>query len=145
MATLTLPDLAAKIKDIDFCMLLTKSDGGEIAGRPMSNNRDVEYNGDSWFFITEESRTFADVNRDPKVGLAMQGNKSLLGAPGIFINIEGDAELVRDKVVMREHWVPDLERWWKDGVETPGLLLIKVHASRIHYWQGEDEGEVPVA
>ncbi len=35
-----------------------------------------------------------------------------------------------------------LERWFKDGVDTPGLVLIKVHAGRIHYWDGEDEGEV---
>ena len=26
--------------------------------------------------------------------------------------------------------------------DTPGLVLIKVHAIRIHYWDGEDEGEV---
>ena len=144
MPQMTLPELAKKIRDIDFCMLLTKSEGGEIAGRPMSNNRDVDYDGDSWFFIMEDTRTFADIQRDPKVALALQGSKSLLGAPGIFINIEGEAEVFRDKALMRQHWVPDLERWWKDGIDTPGLLLLKVHAGRIHYWDGEDEGELRV-
>jgi hypothetical protein len=32
----------------------------------------------------------------------------------------------------------------KNGVETAGLVLIKVHASRIHYWDGENEGKFAV-
>ena len=28
------------------------------------------------------------------------------------------------------------------GSDTPGLMLIKVHGGRVHYWDGEDEGEV---
>ena len=35
-----------------------------------------------------------------------------------------------------------MERWFPQGIETPGLVLLKVHASRLHYWDGEDEGEV---
>ena len=144
MSDLTLADVSKKMREIDIAMLLTHAEGGEIAGRPMSNNRDVDYDGDSWFFIMEDTRTFADIQRDPKVTLALQGSKSLLGAPGIFINIEGEAEVIRDKAVFAKHWVPDLERWWKDGIDTPGLLMIKVHADRIHYWDGEDQGEIRV-
>src|SRR5690242_12367088 len=43
VSQLTLPDVSKKMRDIDFMMLMTKTEGGEIAGRPMSNNRDVEY------------------------------------------------------------------------------------------------------
>ena len=32
--------------------------------------------------------------------------------------------------------------WFKDGIDTPGLVLIEVAAKRIHYWDGMDEGEV---
>jgi len=142
MGEMTREDVAKTLKDIDFVMLNTHTDGGQIAGRPMSNNRDVEYDGDSWFFVEEESRTFADVARDSRVSVAAQGNKGLLGKPPIFLSIEGAAEIVRDKAAFAEHWVPDLERWWPDGAETPGLALIKVRASRIHYWDGEDEGEI---
>jgi general stress protein 26 len=144
MAKLTLPDIAKKMADIDFVMLQTHTANGQIAARPMSNNQDVDYDGDSWFFITDDTRTFADVQADPKVGLSIQGPKSLLGAPGIFIAVEGTAEIIRDKALFKDHWVKDLERWWKDGIDTPGLALLKVHASRIHYWHGEDEGEIKV-
>jgi general stress protein 26 len=145
MADMTLSDLSKKMKDIDFVMLQTRTDNGEIAGRPMSNNKDVEYDGDSWFFLDDTSRVYSDVARDPKVNLAVQGAKGLLGKPGIFIAIEGEAELVKDKAAFEEHWTKDLERWWKDGVDSPGLALMKVHASRIHYWDGEDQGEVKVS
>lgn len=144
MSHMTLSDLSKKMSDIDFAMLSTRAEGGEIAGRPMSNNGNVEYRGDSHFFTWEESRTVQDIKRDPKVGLSFAGSKGLLGKPPIFIAVEGLAELIRDKATFQEHWTKDLERWFKDGVDTPGLVLIKVHATRIHYWDGEDEGEVAV-
>ncbi|RYF94087.1 MAG: pyridoxamine 5'-phosphate oxidase [Caulobacteraceae bacterium] len=144
MGDKTLPDIAKAMKDIDFVMLQTKTDRGQIAARPMSNNRDVEYDGDSWFFLFEDSRTYQDIQRDPKVGLSLQGGKGLLGKPPIFIAVEGQAQIIRDKSTFAEHWTKDLDRWAKDGVDTPGLAMIKVHADRIHYWDGEDEGELRV-
>ena len=36
-------------------------------GRPTSNNRDVEYDGDSFFFTWEQSRSVTNMERDPKV------------------------------------------------------------------------------
>jgi general stress protein 26 len=144
MADLTMSDLSEKMKKIDFTMLLTHTEGGAIAGRPMSNNGDVEYQGDSYFFTWEESRTVSDIERDPKVTLSFQGNKGLLGKPPLMIAVEGAAQLIRDKKAFEAHWTPDLERWFKEGVDTKGLVMIKVHADRIHYWDGEDEGELKV-
>ena len=141
MGEMSLPQLAEKMKDIDFVMMSTRRNG-EIAARPMSNNRDVEYDGDSYFFSLEENPVIADLEAEPKVGLTVQGNKGLLGKPGIFVAIEGDAQLIRDKAQFQEHWTNDMDRWAENGPETPGLVLIKVHASRIHYWDGEDEGEL---
>ena len=144
MSRKTLPDVAETLKDIDFMMLNTHTDGGQIAGRPMSNNRDVEYDGDSWFFVDKESRTFTDVAQNPKVTLSAQTSKGLLGKPPMFLSIEGVAEVVEDREARAEHWTSDLERWWPEGPDTPNVALIKVRAQRIHYWDGEDEGEVRV-
>jgi general stress protein 26 len=143
MTDMTLPDLAEKMKDIDFVMMATRRNG-EIAARPMSNNRDVEYDGDSWFFSLEENPVISDIEADPKVALTVQGNKGVLGKPGIFISIEGDAELIREKAALEAHWTDDMKRWAEQGPDTPGLVLIKVHANRIHYWDGGDEGEIEV-
>ena len=93
MTQKSLADLAAKMRGIDIAMLSTRTASGEIASRPMSNNGDVNYDGDSYVFT--------------------RGARS--------------GGLVRA------------------GVDMPDLALIKVHAKRIKYWEGEDEGEVTLA
>ncbi|NDV86349.1 pyridoxamine 5'-phosphate oxidase family protein [Aurantimonas aggregata] len=142
MSDMTLSDLAEAMRDIDFAMLSTKTGAGDIAARPMSNNRDVDYDGDSFFFTYEEARTVSDIERDPKVGLSFQGKAGLLGKPPLFISVEGTAELIRDKAQFEAHWNSDLDYWFEDGIDTPGVVLIRVHADRIHYWNGKDEGDV---
>ncbi|RYG16476.1 MAG: pyridoxamine 5'-phosphate oxidase, partial [Caulobacteraceae bacterium] len=122
MTDLTLKDIAKTMGDIDFTMLSTRAEGGQIAARPMSNNGDVEYDGDSFFFSYEDTNTVRDIQRDANVGLSLQGNKSLLGAPGIFISIEARAELIRDKAEFEKHWNKDLEIWFEQGVDTPGIV-----------------------
>ena len=144
MGEMTLRDIADTLKHIDFVMLHTHTEGGRIAARPMSNNRDVEYDGDSWFFVDAESRTFADVTEDPNVTLSAQGAKGLLGKPPLFISIEGEAEVIRERSVLESHWTDDLKRWWPQGPESPQLAMLKVHALRIHYWAGEDQGDVSI-
>ncbi len=144
MAGMSLEQVAKALKDIDFVLFNTLTDNGRIAGRPMSNNREVDYDGDSWFFVDESSRTYSDVRRDPNVTLSVQGSKGLLGKPPLFLSIEGETEVIHDQAVLAEHWTPELKRWWPDGPQSPGLALLKVRAQRIHYWDGEDQGEVPL-
>lgn len=138
----TLPDLAEKMRDIDFAMLSTRAPNGAIGARPMSNNRQVDYDGDNYFFTTDDTQMVRDIESDRRVGLSFQGKSGMLGMRPLFIAIEGEASLIRDKARFAEHWTKDLDRWFKQGVDTPGLALIKVHGQRAHYWNGEDEGEL---
>ena len=126
----TLADLSEKMRDIDFAMLSTHTDGGAIGARPMSNNRDVDYDGDSFYFTSADTRMVADIARDPKVGLSFLGKSGLLGMRPFFVAVEGEAALIRDKGQFAEHWTSDLDRWFADGVDTPGLVLIRVRAER---------------
>ena len=139
---LILKELSKKMRAIDFTMLTTRTAGGVLTARPMSNNGEVDYDGDSWFFTTEDTGMVADIAADPIVGLTLAGDKGLLGKPGIFIAVEARAELIRDKALFEAHWTKGLDRWFPQGTETPGLVLIKAHANRIAYWDGEDEGEL---
>jgi general stress protein 26 len=145
MPELSLKDISEKMRDIDFTMLATKTERGAIAARPMSNNRQVDYDGDNYFFTLQQTGTIKDITADPNVGLSFQGKSGALGLKPFFITIEGYAELIREKNQFAEHWTSDLDEWFKDGVDTPGLVLIKVHANRIHYWAGYDQGEVALA
>lgn len=144
MSTMTLSDISKEMRDIDFAMLSTHTPGGGIAARPMSNNGDVEYDGDSFFFALDHTHVVSEIERDPHVGLSLQGRKGLFGTPPIFIAVEGNATLIRDKAEFETHWTSDLTSWFEEGVDTAGLVLIKVHASRIHYWDGTDEGELTI-
>jgi general stress protein 26 len=142
MAERTLAEIAEKMRDIDFTMLSTRTSDGAIASRPMSNNRDVDYDGDSWFFTEESARMVSDIEAEPQIGLSFQGKAGLFGVRPFFLAIEGRAELIRDREQFRAHWTKDLERWWPEGADTPGIVLIKVHGARAHYWDGMDEGEL---
>ena len=137
-------DLAKAMGKIDFAMLTTRTDGGQLATRPMSNNGDVDYDGDSIYFSWDSARTVTDISRDPKVALSFQGSGGLLGKPPLFVAVEGTAEIVRNKAEFAAHWSADLERWFSKGIDTPGMVMIHVHADRIHYWDGSDEGELAI-
>ncbi len=144
MAEMTLSELSERMKKIDFAMLSTRTANGAVSSRPMSNNGEVEYTGSSFFFSYDKARTIADIEKDAQVGLTFFGSKGLLGKPPVFIAVEGKAELIRDKSAFAEHWTKDLDYWFKQGIDTAGLVLIKVEAIRVHYWDGEDQGEVAV-
>lgn len=144
MADRTLADIAEKMKDIDFTMLATHTHGGAIAARPMSNNREVDWDGDSYYFTWANSLMVEDIGRDPKVTLTFQGKAGILGMRPFFVAVEGEAAIVRDQAQFAEHWTSGLDRWFDQGIDTPGLAMIHVHATRVHYWDGEDEGELTV-
>ena len=143
--TRSLKELSEKMKDIDFAMLATHTKGGAIGARPMSNNREVDFDGDAWFFAEDSTLMVTDIETDPSVNLSYQGKSGLLGQRPFFLTVEGRAVIVRDKTQFADHWTKGLARWWPDGIDTPGLVLIRVSSQRIHYWDGEDQGELDVA
>ena len=136
MPAKSLSDLSDKMREIDIAMLMTRTDGGAIAGRPMSNNGDVEYDGDSYYFTMQDARMVGDIEADPTVSLAFQGEDMFMVA------VQGKGEIVRDKEAFDEHWNADLDEWFEDGIDTEGLVMIKVSAERVHYWDGEENGEI---
>lgn len=138
MSKLSLQDLSDRMRAIDIAMLSTYADNGAIASRPMSNNGDVDYQGDSYYFTFEASRTVADLTRNSHVGLAFEGEGHF------YVAVQGKAELIRDKQQFAEHWTPDLDKWFEQGIDTPDIVMLKVRATRIHYWDGMDAGEVKV-
>ena len=137
MATWKLTELSKKMKDLDICMLSTQGDD-EINSRPMSNNGDVEYDGNSFFFTSDKFTVAKEIEENNKVGLTFTGKDKL------YIAVIGEADLINDKEEMEEHWTEDLEKWFQDGVDTPDLVMIHVKASTIRYWQGEEQGEISV-
>ena len=144
MSDLNLHDLFKKMAKLDFAMMATRSPDGTMTARPMSNNGDVEYQGDSYFFAYQNSRKIADLRADPRVALSYTGAVGMLGGPPLFVTVEGAAALIQDKTAFADHWTRDLDRYFPEGIDTPGIVMIRVDAKTIRYWDGSDEGEIAI-
>lgn len=121
-------EVAAAMARIDFCMLQTFVAGG-VNTRPMSNNGDVEYDGDNWFFARAGSTKMAELHDDRRVQLTFADND----APS-FISVWGTASIVDDIELKQRMWHASLERWFENGPEDPEVALIRVTAERIQTW-----------
>ncbi len=121
-------------------MLTILAEGGALHGRPMSNNGEVEYNGDSWFFAQDGSRKVIEIDAHPHVQLAFIDTPQ-----GIWINLEGEATIVRDDPARkRSLWQEDLARCFQNGPDDPEVVLIKVAARHIDAWSGEGDSSFDV-
>jgi general stress protein 26 len=136
MAEKTLKDFAAKMAKLDIALLTTHTSRGQLSTRPMSNNGDVAYDGNSYYFAYEASRTVRDISENPHVSLGFSGPDWL------YVSVVGTATLIRQRATLEKHWLPELKRWFKDGIDTPGIVLIRVQARRLKYWHGEEDAEV---
>ncbi len=135
MQAATLKDIAKKMAKLDICMFNTSGLGGALEARPMSNNGDVEYDGNSYFFTWHDSGVATQIEANNQVSLNFNGEGNL------YITINGNASIVKDKEKMREHWVDSLNQWFEDGIDTAGVVMIHVTARHIRYWRNEEMGE----
>ena len=133
----TLTKVAKMMRDLDFCMLTTHSADGALHARPMSNNGEVEFDGDVWFFSGDDTRKVAEIEAEPSVQLSYADTESFR-----FLSMTGTATIVRDVGKKRELWMEELERWFDDGPDSEEIVLIKVTPTVVEYWNGEEQGEI---
>lgn len=86
-----------------------------------------------------DSRMAQDIAQDAKVSLEFQHGT---GGDFLFVQVQGSATILTSKASMKDHWHAELERWFTEGLDTEGLVMIRVDASRITYWSAEGEGEI---
>src|SRR5205814_1030635 len=83
----TLSKVAKMMRDLDFCMFTTRTEDGEIHARPMSNNGEVEFDGDVWFFSGADTRKVAEIEAEPTVQLSYADTKQFR-----FLSMSGTAD-----------------------------------------------------
>lgn len=135
MTSITLEQVAEHLRQIDICQFTTVTPDDVPTTRPMSNNRDVDYDGTTYFYTSDRQELVSHIEGNPQVALGYSNGS-------LFISISGQAELIRDQSVLEEHWVPELDKWFPQGARTPGIVMIKVAGQRIKYWQNEESGEL---
>ena len=134
MSKPTRKDVSEAMKALDLCMMTTHGAHGWLTSRPMSNNAQVDWDGDNYFFTRTDTRKLRDIDRDPKVTLDFEGK-------GMWLTIRGKATVHSDPDLMREHWTPDIEKWFGGELDPDKLRVIKVEAVEAEMY-GETEGVV---
>jgi general stress protein 26 len=130
-------DISKAMRTLDICMLTTVTKKGLLISRPMSNNRDVEYDGNSYFFTTDDSDMVENISENPAVNLTYVD-----AVQQLYISVTGKAKLIKKREKLESHWVDELKQWYPQGLDQPGIVMIHVQARRIKYWDKMEEGEV---
>jgi general stress protein 26 len=111
-------------------MLTTTTAEGKQVSRPMGL-QEAEFDGDLWFFAYEDSAKVTQIKATPEVNVSFSDTKH-----SSWTSIAGRAEIVHDHAKAEELYTATLKAWFPEGLETPGLTLIKVHADTAEYWEG---------
>ena len=117
------------VKDIDFCMLTTVDENGDLHSRPMSANGEIDPNGDIWFFTEFSSHKVNEISRLPKVNVSFADPDNQN-----YVSITGKAQLVRDQKKIEELWKPEFKMWFPEGKDDPNIALLRIGLEKAEYW-----------
>lgn len=125
----SLQKLRDMVKDIDFCMLTTVDEKGDLHSRPMSLNGDVDPNGDLWFFTGVSSQKVSEIAKLPKVNVSFADPDNQH-----YVSISGVAQLVRERNKIEELWRPEFKMWFPEGKDDPEIALLRISLEKAEYW-----------
>lgn len=117
------------IKEIDFCMLTTVDENGNLHSRPMSSNGDIDTDGDIWFFTNASSHKVSEITKLPKVNVSFADPDNQR-----YVSVTGTAQLVRDRAKIDELWRPEFKIWFPEGKDDPEIALLRVRLEKAEYW-----------
>lgn len=131
--------LIVLIKDIDFAMLTTVDTDGVLRSRPMSTQK-TEFYGDLWFFTSDKTHKTEEIEKDNRVNLSYAKPDD-----NVYVSVSGTASVVKDRTKMEELWNPILKAWFPDGLDTPGICLLRVNVEQAEYWDSPSSTIVQIA
>jgi len=121
--------LKEMITNIDFCMLTTVDESGDLHSRPMSLNSEIDSEGNLWFFTSSDSMKAHEIERTPKVNVSFANPDD-----HHYVSLSGTAQLETSKEKIRQLWKPILKAWFPEGLDQPDLALLKVRVEKAEYW-----------
>lgn len=124
-----LEKLRELVKDIDFCMMTTVDERGDLHSRPMSSNGDIDANGDIWFFTNVSSHKVSEIEKLPKVNVSFADPDNQR-----YISVSGTAQVMRDRAKIDELWRPQFKMWFPEGKDDPEIALLRVRLEKAEYW-----------
>lgn len=115
------------VGDLQVCMVTTYH-GRRLRSCPMTV-LEVDTTGHLWFFTSNKTEMMLDLHQHPDVNLTFCDVKS-----NRYLSIAGVGVEVDDRAKMRELWDPAFTTWYKEGLDTPGIALMKVSMQEIEFW-----------
>ncbi|GAB2616471.1 pyridoxamine 5'-phosphate oxidase family protein [Emticicia sediminis] len=121
--------LKTLVDDIMVCLFCTdlKTDDGSTC-RPMTAMKVCDQ-GNIWFFSEKDS--------DKNIAIAADKNVQLFfshPAKSSYLVVNGEAEVILDKIKIEELWTPAAKIWFKEGKDDPIISIIKVKPTNAYYW-----------
>lgn len=120
--------LADLVDQARISMLTTMTGDGRHVSRPMAV-QDAEFDGDLWFFTYGDSTKVAEITAHPQVNVSFSDPEH-----STWTSLSGTATVVHDRAKAEELYSPALRVWFPDGLQTPGLTLLKVQAESAEIW-----------
>lgn len=120
--------LAGLVDQARISMLTTTTAAGTQVSRPMAV-QDTDFDGDLWFFTYDDSAKITEIEAHPQVNVSFSDPKH-----SAWTSISGTATVVHDRAKAEALYSPALKVWFPEGLQTPGLTLIKVQAETAEIW-----------
>ncbi|MGR6321176.1 pyridoxamine 5'-phosphate oxidase family protein [Micromonospora soli] len=124
------------IRDARACLLTTTAVDGRLVSRPMVLPA-AEFDGDLWFFAYADSAKIRQIRVNPQVNVGLFDQRQ-----HAWVSMAGTAQEGWERGRAERLWHPQLETWFPDGPDTPGLTLLKVHAGPAEYWAAGENHQV---
>lgn len=127
MATLSKEQhLVDVLHDFESAMLVTRTQNGELRGRPMALAQ-VESSGDIYFATSLTNDTVAEIDAEQRVAVTVQGKLK-------FASISGRVRVTRDRALIDKLWREGWKLWFPEGKSDPNICLLRFEAETGEYW-----------
>ncbi len=124
--------LKKMVDEVKFCFFITDSKKGDDKSSTIMTPQQVDYEGNIWFFSGLDSDRNRDIQAHKNVQLYFSSPEK-----NAYLSVNGQADILTDKVKIQELWNPLLNNWFKDGIEDTNISLLKVTTKTADYWDSE--------
>jgi general stress protein 26 len=131
-------NIAKIIEDVGVCMLTTLDHAGRASSRPMYV-QELDEDGSLWFFSSSKAHLIQEIIGNPVLNITFADSSK-----NEFLSASAIAYEVFDRSKIEELWHPSLKVWYKDGIESKDLLLLKVDMQEIEYWDSPTSAVVKI-
>lgn len=118
------------IDSIEIAMLTTLDASGGMQCRPLQTQKMGE-DCVLWFITRADTSAAAHAASRPQVSLCYASSEKQT-----YAVVYGQMECLRDRAVLERLWTPAHKVFFPEGLDDPGLVLLRVEPSRADCWTG---------